>query len=332
MEKIDFIITWVDSSDQKWIEEKNKYEITNDLKKVDARNNRYRDMNCLKYWFRGVEKYAPWVNKIFFVTYGHYPEWLNIDNKKIKIIKHSEFIPEKFLPTFNSNAIEAAFHKIQGISERFVYFNDDMFLINKTKEKDFFRNGIPYDSMSFNPLVAEYGDKHFYKKICNDMEIINKYFSFKEFVKNNRKKVFALNQYKHIPINYIFSGFKSFVGFFPFHLPVPYLKETFEEVWKKEPNILDKTMSFKFRNNDDSVNHWLFEYWQFASGKFIQRPSNFGIYTRVNEKNIEKILLSTKYKVICINDTAEFSDFESDKEKIITCFEKKFPQKSSFEK
>ena len=105
MEKIDFIITWVDSSDQKWIEEKNKYEITNDLKKVDARNNRYRDMNCLKYWFRGVEKYAPWVNKIFFVTYGHYPEWLNIDNKKIKIIKHSEFIPEKFLPTFNSNAI-----------------------------------------------------------------------------------------------------------------------------------------------------------------------------------------------------------------------------------
>ena len=85
-EKIDFVIMWVDGSDPKWLAEKNKY--SEKKVSIDDGINRYRDMNLLKYWFRGVEKYTPWVNKIYFVTWGHLPEWLDTSNPKLVIVNH----------------------------------------------------------------------------------------------------------------------------------------------------------------------------------------------------------------------------------------------------
>ena len=128
-EPIDFVITWVDGNDPKWQEEKDKTLIAQGLGvHIDGRKERYRDWDNLQYWFRGVEKYAPWVRKIHFVTWGHMPEWLNVDHPKLHIVKHEDFIPKEFLPTFNSHTIEWNFHRIEGLSEHFLYFNDDMFL------------------------------------------------------------------------------------------------------------------------------------------------------------------------------------------------------------
>ena len=107
--------------------------------------NRYRDWKLLKYWFRGVEKYAPWVNKIYFITYGHLPKWLNTENEKLVILKHSDYIPDKYLPTYNSNVIEMNYFRIKELNEKFVNFNDDMFIINDIREEDFFANGLPCD-------------------------------------------------------------------------------------------------------------------------------------------------------------------------------------------
>ena len=126
-EKIDFVILWVDGNDKKWLEQKNSY--TN--KTEEIKKSRFRDWDLLKYWFRGVEKYAPWVNKIFFVTWGHIPSWLDTKNPKLEIVKHSDFIPPKYLPTFNSNVIELNLHRILNLSEKFVLFNDDVFIIYK---------------------------------------------------------------------------------------------------------------------------------------------------------------------------------------------------------
>ena len=77
---IDFVMIWVDGNDPEWRKEKSKY----DGKVVTASNSevRYRDWDNLQYWFRGVEKFAPWVNKIHFVTWGHLPEWLDTTNPK----------------------------------------------------------------------------------------------------------------------------------------------------------------------------------------------------------------------------------------------------------
>ena len=86
--KIDFVITWVDGNDPEWQKERNKYLSD----KIDLNSNqnadcRYRDIGTLRYWFRAVEKYAPWVNKIHFITWGHLPKWLNTEHEKLNIVK-----------------------------------------------------------------------------------------------------------------------------------------------------------------------------------------------------------------------------------------------------
>ena len=180
--KIDFVITWVDGSDEKWLAEKRAFaegrpliEKTSSTSKrafaenqpstknqpsiigrpslekprFDSSDLRFRnDFDFLKYWFRGVEKFAPWVNRIFFVTAGHLPDWLNPDHPKLKIIHHSDFIPKEFLPTFNSHTIENNLHRIAELSENFVYFNDDFYLLRKTRSEDFFKDGNIREKLS----------------------------------------------------------------------------------------------------------------------------------------------------------------------------------------
>ncbi|WP_386084752.1 Stealth CR1 domain-containing protein [Weissella cibaria] len=109
MQKIDFVLTWVDDSDPAWIAEKNKYDVKQTLPSV-----RVRDSDFLIYWFRSVEKYAPWVNKIHLVTWGHVPTFLNINHDKVNIVNHSEIFDEQYLPIFSTTALELSLHKIPG--------------------------------------------------------------------------------------------------------------------------------------------------------------------------------------------------------------------------
>ena len=134
---IDFIIYWVDGNDKKWQEKRNLYSPT---KTQDAGVNRYRDWENLKYLFRGIEKFAPWVHKVYFVSDNQIPEWLNVQCPKLKIIDHKDYMPQEYLPTFNSRPIELNFHRIRGLSEQFVVFNDDFFITNYVKPTDFFVN------------------------------------------------------------------------------------------------------------------------------------------------------------------------------------------------
>lgn len=115
--------------------EKDKYSPI----KADESNsvNRYRDWGLLPYWFRAAEKFTPWVNKIYFVTWGHIPSFLNTDNEKLRIINHKDYIPEEYLPTFSSHVIEANLHRIPSLSEHFVYFNDDTFILRPMPETSF---------------------------------------------------------------------------------------------------------------------------------------------------------------------------------------------------
>ena len=141
--QIDFVIPWVDDTDPVWRAKKAEYT---GVKETEGNTCvRYRDWDTLKYWFRGVEKFAPWVRYVHFVTDNQKPEWLNIEHPKLRWVKHTDFIPQEYLPTFNSHTIEFNLHRIPDLAEHFVYFNDDVFLIRETKEEDFFVDGIPCD-------------------------------------------------------------------------------------------------------------------------------------------------------------------------------------------
>lgn len=331
-DKIDFIITWLDNTDLSWQSEKEKYEKLEKkkYKNLDTREVRYRNMECLKYWFRGVEEFAPWVNKVYFVTYGHVPQWLNLNYYKLVIVKHQEYIPLKYLPTFNSDTIELNMYQIKGLEEKFVYFNDDCFLLNKVKSTDFFKKGKPCNTMALKPIIANYHND-FYKKICNNMEIINKNFSFSQTLRKNIYQYLSVKQGKYLFRTIPLLMYKQFVGFHDFHMPISYLKTDFSEVWENEKESIEKTMEYKFRNNEKCINHWLFLYWQFARGEFCQRKSNFGKYFEINDPKIYETIKRQKYKTICINDCEKETDFENTKKKIKEAFEDILPNKSKFE-
>lgn len=330
-EKIDFVVTWVDGNDPKWQKEKNKYLEKEFKKKVDSSNIRYRDWDNLKYWFRGVEKYASWVNKVYFITCGQIPEWLNIDNPKLVCINHSDYMPKDSLPTFNSNAIELMIHKINGLSEQFVLFNDDFFLINYVKPTDFFKNGLPCNTMSLKPILPNI-NRDFNKTLYNNYSIINKHYNYKKCLKRNFKKYFSLKLGKYLFRNMIMSIYSEFIGFNNFHTELCYLKSTFEDVWKIEGETLNKTVHSKFRNYDENVSHWLFNYWQFAEGKFIQKSPDFGKNIPITDKNLCNYIENHKYKVLGIGDTEFIENFEETKDRMNNSFEKILGEKSTFEK
>ncbi|MEQ6122442.1 Stealth CR1 domain-containing protein [Reichenbachiella sp. MALMAid0571] len=135
-QKIDIVYTWVDGADGEFIKASQHYK----NKSEDVNPERFRDMyDMLKYSIRSLEKYVPWFNKIYIVTQRpQVPEWLDTSHSKIQIVHHDEFFENKeHLPTFNCLSIESYLHKIPGISEYFMYLNDD-FLFGKATPLELF--------------------------------------------------------------------------------------------------------------------------------------------------------------------------------------------------
>ena len=183
MKETDFVLTWVDGGDKNWQKVRRQY---NPDKGSDAGESRYRDWENLQYWFRGVEKFAPWIHKIYFVTWGHIPKWLNTEHPKLQIVRHEEFMDARYLPTFNINAIELNLHRIKGLSEQFVFFNDDMFLIRPVEPETFFKKGLPRDCCIETALVQDDIQNPFGNILMNDAALVNMHYSKKEVIRRHK--------------------------------------------------------------------------------------------------------------------------------------------------
>lgn len=336
---IDFVLTWVDCADPAWQKEKAKYQ----GKTVSADEQmRYRDWDTLRYWFRAVEKNAPWVNRIFFVTCGQIPEWLNTDNPKIKLVNHADYIPAKYLPTFSSVTIDLNFHRIPELSEHFVRFDDDMFLTAPTEPKDFFLKGLPraLGITDISCIQGAYKDgehvpiDNMFFTTATDVAVINRNFDKKKVLFSHPGKWFSPKYGVRGVKNLLLLPFRYFSSFELYHIPYPYLKSVVAEVWEKEGEVLDLASLHRFRKNTD-VNHWLFYYWQLAEGKFMPQDPKVGkVFSISNyaKQDIIQAIQNGTYKMICINDNYAGNEFEAMKEAINNAFETAFPQKSQFEK
>ena len=139
---VDAIYTWVDGSDPAHKERREHYR----KQQAGIHDNalepaRFRDNQELRYSLRALEQFAPWVRRIYIITDRQQPAWLARDHPRIRIVDHREFIPEAYLPTFNSHVIEAYLHNLPGLSEHYLYLNDDVFLARPCKKTDFFTAG-----------------------------------------------------------------------------------------------------------------------------------------------------------------------------------------------
>ncbi len=335
---IDFVVLWVDGNDPEWQKERAKY----DKKSIDESNaaNRFRDWGLMKYWFRGVEKFAPWVRKVHFVTYGHLPDFLDTSCPKLNIVNHRDYLAERYLPTFNSHTLEMNMHRIPDLAEHFVYFNDDTFLLRPTGEDYFFdpKTGLPKVYCVEMPIRFTGIDIFFQKVMSNDLGITNKNIG-KKTVRAKLKGKYLSTGYdlkdnlRNLFMRTLFPEY--YTGFKVFHCPASFCISTFRELWEKEPELLERVSMHKFRDSSD-VNQWLALYWQMAKGDFsagaLGKDSRLDNITDESIDDICAFIRKPDRTMMCINDPDEHVDFEKLSKQLIDAFENRFPEKCSFEK
>lgn len=345
----DIIIPWVDGADPEWLAEKRKFEnicaprhasscvtaCDDSVVATGADENaseiRYRDWGTLRYILRGIERFAPWAGRVHLVTWGHLPEWLDTGNERLNVVRHGDFIPAEYLPTFSSRTIELNFHRIEGMADRFILFNDDMFLCRPVPETRFFRHGMPCD-MARLSLIARSSISH---TVLNMVEVLNRRHDRRAVMRRNLPGWFSpryglVNLLKTIDL----SVWREFAGLSDTHMPQPYLKHIFEQMWSEEGAILDATCRQKFRS-PMGVNHWLMRYEQLAQGGFApvsMRDTRLDALNEARIGDVESYIRSQKYAMICLNDSPLLVDFDGVQRRLAAALETILPNRSSYEK
>lgn len=336
---IDFVVMWVDGNDLSWQDKMLSYKGTSE----QSNPTRFRDWNIFKYWFRSIERFAPWVHRVFLITDNQIPSWININYSKLKIIDHKDFIPAEYLPTFNSHTIELNIHRIEGLSEHFVVFNDDTFINAPITPEYYFKNGLPCDApfehiftpRCYFPEVDMWGINII--EFC-DTQVVNAHFNRKEVTKANPKGWYgSYLGWKYRLQAYIIRlfGRTEFQHFYSPHNERPFLKSIFEKAWKEEGRMLCNSCT-RFRENV-SLNLYFMRYWQLASNMFY--PENSIMQKQVVQlatsslSLLESKLNETNIKSLCVNDSSlcDYEDYMRAKPLVRNLFEKKLPHKSSFE-
>lgn len=164
---VDVVITTVDGSDPAWLAKFQAVLAEQAGEPVLAKTSnaaRYTTHDELRFVLRSLHYYAPYVRTIHIVTDAQCPEWLDVEHPRINLVDHRDIIEPQHLPCFNSDAIESCLWKIPGLSERFIYFNDDVFLMAPTSESTFFTShGLPLFFASprrIPDMPAEWADSY----------------------------------------------------------------------------------------------------------------------------------------------------------------------------
>lgn len=295
-EKIDYVFPYVDSDDPVWQKIHNKFspkkiETTYDIWATD--DSRFRSNDLLKYVFRGIEKNLPWINNVYMLVMcdSQVPSWLN--KEKVKIITHDKFIPREFLPTFNSSTIEMFLGNIPGVSEKFLYGNDDMFPTRLMNKSSFFEG----DKLKYHISTDRFRDD----------------FIGDVLRREDRKLILNVDDGVVERVN---------------HVITPYLKSTILEVYKKYYNqILNSCTMFRKENN---YNQWIFSLYQAHYKNFEDSKLQY-LVKEMLLSNIKKWNVNWRnYDVVCLNDSKETTQHEL--QIVKHKFEVMFPDKSKYER
>ncbi|MGI5845936.1 MAG: stealth family protein [Alphaproteobacteria bacterium] len=318
--KIDLVYLWVDGNDPKWLAIKQK-ALLDAGKSVhkSALGGRFDDNDELLFSLRSVEKFMPWINHIYIVTKDQTPKWLNINNPKVSIVSQTSIIPKKYPDFFNSAAIEMFLSKIPGLSEKFIYANDDM-ILGAPVSPDFF-----FD-IKGNPIL-----------ILKESRKRKSHSLIGTGVQNARNIVLDATRKKYnMTLSHAFD---------------PYTKTQFNSAIKKFWSELEESTLTPFREPRNIQRLFMTLYnnalgrntivlpWRFGKKRlvlhanepwiktFIRKIAEFILpvkYDFYDVKNIKK-LRKIKPKMFCVNDGEVFA-------KNIKEIKKLFPKKSKFEK
>ena len=329
-EKIDLVFCWCDGFDLAW--QKRRHERMASLGMVydsesDANGDcRYEQLDELRYSLRSVEMYVPWVNHIYIVTDNQKPQWLK-KNPKITIVDHKRIIPEKLLPTFSSVTIEMYLDKIPGLSEKFIYGNDDFFFNSPLLPKDFYKKGSPIVWLEEYRIFSEKLRKEDAEKILSSGQ------------DNHWGRTVLKAWLVFLEKNRITEKEMPFLG--PVHSFSAYTRKIFREVKQKYPEMM-MVNSSPFRTNNEIMRVLIqFEsIWSHGSEMHLNplrtkalrlwshfwKPNMFNIY-QTSLDRFERELEVYRPKAFCLNNIPK-----KEKIRLENFFRKRFPNKAEWER
>ena len=283
---IDAVVLWVDGSDPQWrLDRFNQWKIY--FNQCTSSNADHRFANCdeLLYCLRGLYYNASWIRHIYLVTCGQKPKWLDVGHPKIKLVNHNQIIDKENLPTFNSCAIEMHLHRIPGLSDCFLYLNDDCFITKNTTKKHFFHsNGKAY----FNSHRFMQNPPN-----CNEIN------SFNWTIRNNQECLDSL--------------FGKKIRYRPDHQAYLVYKRACQFIEKNAPEYICSTRKQRFRidstKNEKTLNMYIFATAGLELGYYQLRLNADEIYYTIDQArdNFHR-LLAVPPMLLCINNSYTDND------------------------
>ena len=281
MEKIDAVITWVDGSEPNY-----KLKLEENLKNKKIINRQYTQANEIDFCVASIIKFAPFIRKIFIVTDKQKPKFSRIRHmvslEKIEIIDHEEIFRDNLdcMPSFNIRSIDALLFKIKNLSDKFIYFNDDMFLIRETNKKDWFKDNKAVLTGSW----AKTYNKQLIKTISHKIKnLLNIRPSFNAAQSKAANIVGFHNKY-----------FKSF------HCGRPQIKSVIKDFYNKNPQRLTNQIKYKFRNGRQYMPYSLCWHLLIKENLYVESSTNklveINKSRNLSAKKLEKILKSIDSK------------------------------------
>lgn len=308
---VDFVYLWVNGNDPEWQAKRNACIGTAETQRGVNCKGRYADNDELKYSLRSVAQYAPWIHKIYIVTDNQVPSWLDTSNPKVRIVDHKEIMPEICLPCFNSAVIEHFLYNIPGLSEHFLYANDDMFVNRPVKPDDFFaQDGLPIVRFSRRPL----------RKFT---------LWFKEKVQGR-----ALSNYVQTirrSAEMVEKKYGIYYGGKTHHNIDAYLKSDYQHAAQVFDSEIKATFANHVRSASD-VQRNIYSYVALAEKRahlhYVTQRTSFRFH--IHRENHYKKLERYNPMLFCMNDS-EFAT-DDDRKRMADFLSLRFPDKSQFEK
>ncbi|MGP5001813.1 stealth conserved region 3 domain-containing protein [Glutamicibacter ardleyensis] len=311
IEPIDAVYTWVDSSDPKWRSSYHEYKelIPAGISHASSRDlARYTSRDELKYSLRSLEMNLPWIRNIYIVSAGQVPEWLKSSHSKITIIDHEEIFssPEDCLPTFNSHAIETQISRIDGLSEHFIYVNDDIFFGRPLSPNTFYTGG---------------GHVRYSLATAHFCEASNPQLAVNLAAKRNEELIHE----KY--------GRTTALKFR--HVAHPQLRAVHDIILDDFSEFVESTARHKFRDSEDiSVPSSLAHYVAAAEGLGVPVEIDYAYVDLGREHlamNLIRLIRNNGRQMFCLNEVSTASENEHRGQLAKEVLDSLFPYKSSFE-
>ena len=299
---IDLVVTWV-CPDPVNDTLRDYYSGTSSASKSSRTQSR-EELLCL---LRGVDMFAPWINHVYIVSNTGYPAWLDVDNARVTVVTDDVIFPDpSCLPTFNSQAVESRLHHIPGLSEKYLYCNDDMFFGSPVSPSDFFDE---QGRARFFPSGRIYG------RMLSDFWKLGNYTKSVHQTKSILKVYSGINVKNHI-----------------LHQATPMLKsvafsaeETYSDIFHRQAR-----MRLRWGSHVSCHIYTLFVHYGLHVGKFVKSNISSVFLTWEKRNTIDKKLKKARKnppKLLCINNLDDYKNDVWQK-----FWREYYHQQSSFEK